>query len=108
MENLNFIEKRFQIALSYVGELLKEKGFTQQDNSFSKEKLTLTVTKVTNSYTNNNLFLVFTLVNEVGKLISSNNTLIESDSNMESNFTNIDNTLKSFGDYLDDTSKSYI
>jgi hypothetical protein len=27
---------------------------------------------------------------------------------LESNFTNIDKTLKSFGDYLNDTSKPYI
>lgn len=108
MENLNFIEKRFQIALSYIGEILNEKNFTKQDNYFSKDKLTIIVNKITNTYVNNNLILIFILVNEVGNVVTSSSTIIESDSNLESNFTNIDKTLKSFGDYLNDTSKPYI
>ena len=55
MENLNFIEKRFQIALSYIGEILNEKNFTKQDNYFSKDKLTIIVNKITNTYVNNNI-----------------------------------------------------
>ncbi len=97
METLNFTEKRFQISLAYIEEVLKEKSFSKNDyNSFTNKNkgTTLFINKLTNDSVNNNLILIFILVNELGQIQFSNTAIIKSDSNIESNFSNIDIALK--------------
>lgn len=97
METLNFTEKRFQISLAYIEEVLKEKSFSKNDcNSFTNKNkgTTLFVNKLTNDSVNNNLILILILVNELGQIQFSNTAIIKSDSNIESNFSNIDIALK--------------
>ena len=100
---LSFFDKRFQIALSYIEEVLKEKSFERNDNYFKKGDLFIIVNTLTNESINNNQLLVFTIVNELGQHITSSSTLLKSDSSMENNLTSIDLTLKSMEQFYDST-----
>lgn len=107
MESLSFNDKRFQIAISYIGESLKEKDFVQNENYYTRNNITLIVNMITNDVVNGNIILTFSLINEVGQLLAFSNAVLKSESNMTTNFLNIDLTLKGIEKFYDTTKSDF-
>jgi hypothetical protein len=105
---LNFFDERYRIALSYIEEILKEKNFERNgDNYFRKGELFIIVNSITNESINNNQLLVFLVVTELGQYVTSNSTLMKSDSTMENNLSSIDLTLKAMEQFYDSTKPTF-
>lgn len=98
METLSFTDKRFQIATSYIGEVLKEKCFTKNnDTSYTKNEATLTINKMPST---NDLMLLLNVVDCIGKILESSIVIVSLEDSIKTSLTSIDETLKKLEKYF--------